>query len=223
MTKKKQPDDHLEIVRHKILDTARALFVQQGYKKTTIRQIVEHSGVLTGSIYHFFQNKEDLFQALVLAMLNECVAIIDERFPGEDPVFKYAVMCLTELKAVEGNAWVRECYYEGYSSKVIFEKMVEHQTLVAERLFAGREPSYTTKDHYRRSLLIKGALRSCVAEFYFSRPGDFSASWHMLMQMILPLYGTGAKQTAAIVGRLEAMESVVDEISRCLIERSRVL
>ena len=41
-------------VRQRILAAAKELFVQQGYKKTTIRQIVEKSGVLTGSIYYFF-------------------------------------------------------------------------------------------------------------------------------------------------------------------------
>ena len=52
-------------VRQRILAAAKELFVQQGYKKTTIRQIVEKSGVLTGSIYYFFKNKEDIFHHAV--------------------------------------------------------------------------------------------------------------------------------------------------------------
>lgn len=45
-------------VRQRILAAAKELFVQQGYKKTTIRQIVEKSGVLTGSIYYFSRIKK---------------------------------------------------------------------------------------------------------------------------------------------------------------------
>ena len=113
MTKKKQPDDHLEIVRHKILDTARALFVQQGYKKTTIRQIVQYSGVLTGSIYYLFRNKEDIFQALILELMKSCIDIIENHCARESAGFKYAALCMVELRAVEANELVRDTFYEG--------------------------------------------------------------------------------------------------------------
>ena len=63
-------------VRQRILAAAKELFVQQGYKKTTIRQIVEKSGVLTGSIYYFFKNKEDIFQSLVMELLGQCTDLI---------------------------------------------------------------------------------------------------------------------------------------------------
>ena len=94
MSKRKEPDSHLELVRHKILETAKALFVKQGYKKTTIRQIVEHSGILTGSIYYLFKNKEDIFQALILELMKSCMDIIEQHFAEESPVFKCAALCM---------------------------------------------------------------------------------------------------------------------------------
>ena len=223
MEKRKQSAEHLREMRSKILTAAKGLFLKQGYKKTTIRQIVERSGVLTGSIYHFFHNKEDLFQALVMALLQECADIIDERFPDENPVFKYAVMMLTELKSVECNAWILEAYYEGYGSKVIFERMVEHLTDVSARMFADSGLGYSHEDYYLRTLLIKGAMRSCVAEFYFVRPVDFQASWHMLMRMILPMYGADEAEVSSIIQRLEEIDPVIDDICRIIIERTRVL
>lgn len=104
MARKKQPEERLELVRHKILDTAKALFVQQRYKKTTIRQIVEHSGILTGSIYYLFKNKEDIFQALILELTRACIDTIEDHFQQETPAFKYAALCVVELKAVAANA-----------------------------------------------------------------------------------------------------------------------
>ena len=44
-----------EETRQKILNTTKKLLRQNGYTKTTIRKIVEESGVLTGSIYYFFK------------------------------------------------------------------------------------------------------------------------------------------------------------------------
>ena len=43
--------EHTKEIRQKVLETAKELLIEQGYKKTTIRGIVERSGVLTGSIY----------------------------------------------------------------------------------------------------------------------------------------------------------------------------
>ena len=45
-------------VRANILNTAKRLFLEQGYKKTTIRQIVQESGITSGSIYNLFDNKD---------------------------------------------------------------------------------------------------------------------------------------------------------------------
>ena len=39
-----------EEVRNKVIAVARRLMVQQGYQKTTIRQIVRETGVASGSI-----------------------------------------------------------------------------------------------------------------------------------------------------------------------------
>ena len=72
-------------VRQRILAAAKELFVQQGYKKTTIRQIVEKSGVLTGSIYYFFKNKEDIFQSLVMELLRQWTISGRSRRPSATP------------------------------------------------------------------------------------------------------------------------------------------
>ena len=95
-------------MRQRILATAKDLFVHQGYKKTTIRQIVEESGVLTGSIYYFFKNKEDIFQSLVLSLFRQCNYLIGEHFHDESPAFRYAALCQVEFEAVRMNELVRE-------------------------------------------------------------------------------------------------------------------
>ena len=43
-------ETHLLEVRRRILNVTKGLLVKYGYKKTTIRLIVQHSGVLIGSI-----------------------------------------------------------------------------------------------------------------------------------------------------------------------------
>ena len=99
----KREENHADRVKYKVLTAAKKLFVRQGYKKTTIRQIVEESGVLTGSIYYLYKNKADIFQALVLSLLRGCVELIDEQYREESPAFKMAAMFMVELKCVEAS------------------------------------------------------------------------------------------------------------------------
>lgn len=207
MNRKYQTERHLENVRRKILESAKELFVQQGYKKTTIRQIVEKSGVLTGSIYYLYKNKEDIFKALVLSLFKQCSNLIDEHFSEESPAFKYAALCTIELRAVEVNELIRESYYEGYTSNVIFEKMVEHMTQLAEQSFADRCPGWSHEDYYIRTLLFKSAMRGCLAEFYFEKQCNAAKCRKMLLRLALSTFQIEGKEIGGILERIEAMDA----------------
>jgi Transcriptional regulator len=54
-----------EQTKKKIADAARALFVQKGYKATSIEDIVKSTGCSAGNIYYHFKNKEGLFLHLI--------------------------------------------------------------------------------------------------------------------------------------------------------------
>lgn len=69
--------EHTKEIRQKVLETAKELLIEQGYKKTTIRGIVGRSGVLTGSIYYFFKNKEMIFADMIATIVHQCIEKID--------------------------------------------------------------------------------------------------------------------------------------------------
>lgn len=64
-------------LRDNILDTALALFSQQGYFNTSINDIRKAANVSTGAIYHHFQNKEALAKSLYESLLIEMDEAID--------------------------------------------------------------------------------------------------------------------------------------------------
>ena len=68
---------HTQEIRQRVLESAKELLIEQGYKKTTIRGIVERSGVLTGSIYYFFKNKEAIFAEMLESIIHQCIEKID--------------------------------------------------------------------------------------------------------------------------------------------------
>ena len=55
--------------RDKVLDTALQLFTRRGYFNTSMRDITRESGVSTGSVYHYFKDKEGVAAALYQQLL----------------------------------------------------------------------------------------------------------------------------------------------------------
>jgi AcrR family transcriptional regulator len=49
-----------------IEDSARKLFLEQGYSATSMRQIAECAGVALGGIYNHFKSKDEIFQELII-------------------------------------------------------------------------------------------------------------------------------------------------------------
>ncbi len=60
-----------EIVVRDILDTARALFKQSGFKKTTMGDIARSLGKAKSSLYYYYPSKEDIFEAVLYAEMDE--------------------------------------------------------------------------------------------------------------------------------------------------------
>jgi len=61
MSRNKHPE---ETVR-KILDVSTRLFLEKGYEKTSMQDIVNALGMSKGAVYHHFKSKEELFEAVV--------------------------------------------------------------------------------------------------------------------------------------------------------------
>lgn len=58
-------EERSERSRALILDAALSLFSHQGFRATSIRDIAAKAAVSTGSVYHHFQDKEELFDTLL--------------------------------------------------------------------------------------------------------------------------------------------------------------
>ena len=51
--------------REIIINAATKVFFKYGFERTSVKMILEEAGVVTGSFYHFFPSKEDLFEAVI--------------------------------------------------------------------------------------------------------------------------------------------------------------
>ena len=65
-----------------ILASARKLFAEKGYDRTTVSEIVQDAGIAQGTFYLYFGGKKDVLVRLA-RLLND--AIRNEVFAGDDP------------------------------------------------------------------------------------------------------------------------------------------
>jgi AcrR family transcriptional regulator len=64
--------------RMQIIEAAHKIFLSQGYKQTTTKQIAEQAGVNESTIYRLFQTKENLFHQAIAHYTSEMLRIDNE-------------------------------------------------------------------------------------------------------------------------------------------------
>jgi AcrR family transcriptional regulator len=64
----KVTQEHLDARRAEILDGARRAFAEHGYEGATVARLEAATGLSRGAIFHYFENKTDLFVELAMEM-----------------------------------------------------------------------------------------------------------------------------------------------------------
>ena len=60
--------------RARLVVLAGELFAQKGYRATTVREIADAAGILSGSLYHHFDSKESIGDEILSSFINEVLA-----------------------------------------------------------------------------------------------------------------------------------------------------
>lgn len=67
----------------KLLQSAKEEFLEKGYMKASLRNICKNAGVTTGALYFFFQDKADLFDALVKETVEGIIQLMQKHYAEE--------------------------------------------------------------------------------------------------------------------------------------------
>ena len=68
---RRKRSEKTEGIRKRILEESVKLFLEQGYEKTTTRQILQRVGILNGSLYNIYRSKEEIFSDIIMIALAE--------------------------------------------------------------------------------------------------------------------------------------------------------
>lgn len=71
-----------ENTRNRIINSAKILFSEQGYQKTTIVDISKQAGLSEAALYEYFQGKEDLLLTIPDLWVSELLRDLDEQLFG---------------------------------------------------------------------------------------------------------------------------------------------
>lgn len=69
---------HHDLGRRQLLDAAEEVFGQKGYHETTLKEVAQRAEFSVGSVYSFFESKDDLFLQIFARRGDELLAEIEE-------------------------------------------------------------------------------------------------------------------------------------------------
>ncbi|MFZ5560527.1 MAG: TetR/AcrR family transcriptional regulator [Pseudomonadota bacterium] len=107
----RQPPSSLEkpradaAVREHILTEAARLFRENGYERTTVRQIADACGLLPGSLHYRYPAKEAILLDMMKGAIEQTIrALIDATGPVADPLQKLRAAMQTHIRVLlSGN------------------------------------------------------------------------------------------------------------------------
>ena len=150
--------------KRKILTVCVRLFLEQGYKNTSVSQIVDEAGVARGSYLNLFPTKDkillDLTETMFGGQFGMARSITDTKLP---PVYAYALETAIQLTLTELNENLREIYIEAYSLPETSEYIYLHTTAELKQIFSANFPDYSDSDFYEMEIGTAGLMRNYMA------------------------------------------------------------
>ena len=156
--------------KRKILTVCVRLFLEQGYKNTSVSQIVDEAGVARGSYLNLFPTKDRILLELTETMFGGqfgvARSIADSKLP---PVYAYAVETAIQLTLTEQNENLREIYIEAYSLPDTSEYIYLHTTAELKQIFGEDFPDNTEMEIGTAGLMRSYMARKCDIHFPLER------------------------------------------------------
>ncbi|OKH79496.1 TetR family transcriptional regulator [Mycobacterium sp. ST-F2] len=88
--------------RDELLQLAAAMFAERGLKATTVRDIADSAGILSGSLYHHFKSKEQMVEEVMRDFLDWLFARYEEIIATEpDPLARFKGLFMASFDAIE--------------------------------------------------------------------------------------------------------------------------
>ena len=150
--------------RAELLDIAATLFAERGLRATTVRDIADAAGILSGSLYHHFDSKESMVDEILRGFLDDLFGKYREIVAsGLDSRATLEALVTTSYEAIDAS----------HSAVAIYQDEVKH--LVANERF-----TYLSELNTEFRDLWMGVLEAGVKDGSFRADIDIELAFRFL-------------------------------------------
>ncbi len=161
--------------KKRILQACVRLFLENGYRQTTMQQILKEAQVSSSSFQNLFRSKDGVLLELVEFMFENQFRMARTVTGAElPPVYIYAVETALQIALTELNENLREIYLEVYTQQRPLAYIQQATAGELYQIFGPYQPGLTAQDFYELEFGSAGLMRGymanpCTAEFTLER------------------------------------------------------
>ena len=206
--------------KNRILSACVKMFIEKGYKETTMLDIIREAGVSAGTFQNIFRTKDGVLTELVNVMFDNQFSTAESIVGGSsDPVLLYSVELAVQMTLAELNENLRQIYVEAYTQPKINEYICQKTSSELYKLFGGIMPQYSESDFYESDIGNAGIMRA-----YMARPCDkyftLERKLEKLLRMTLNSFDIPKDKQNQVVDYVDSldMRSIADGVMQKLFE-----
>ncbi|WP_099040560.1 TetR family transcriptional regulator KstR2 [Mycobacterium neglectum] len=174
--------------RDELLELAAAMFAERGLRATTVRDIADSAGILSGSLYHHFSSKEEMVDEVLRGFLDWLFERYEQIVATEpNPLERLKGLFMASFEAIEDR----------HAQVVIYQDE-------AKRLASQERFSYVEKRNREQRKMWLALLDQGVEEGYFRPDIDVDLVYRFIRDttwVSVRWYQPGGPLTAEEVGR----------------------
>ena len=167
--------------KKRILTVCVKLFLEKGYRKTTLAEIVDKAEVSYSTFQNIFRAKDGVLTELVAFMFSNQFAMARGAAGAElPPVYTYAVETAIQMTLTELNENLREIYIEAYTQREASEYIFQETSRELHQIFGPYLPDLTQRDFYAMEIGSAGIMRG-----YMAHPCDAELTLEKKLRLFL--------------------------------------
>lgn len=196
----------MEETRAQVLRHAVALFMEQGYRETTLEQIAGKIDRTKGAVLRAYPDKEAILYALVTYMFSNQFSKVRSILGDKaDPLLVYGVETALQLHICELSEPLRDLYTAAYTLPTTTDYIYRNTAQELMQIFGKYLPDAAQSDFYELELVSSGVMRGLMArrcDMYFTIEKKIA----LFLRCTLKIYDVPAGEREALICRVLEMD-----------------
>ena len=192
--------------KKRILTVCVRLFLEKGYKRSTLAEIIKKADVSYSTFQNIFRAKDGVLTELAEFMFSNQFAMArDEAGAKLPPVYVYAVETAIQMTLTELNENLREIYIEAYTEKEASEYILRETAKELHGIFGSYLPDATERDFYNMEIGSASIMRG-----YMAHPCDeeltLEKKLRLFLTMSLRAYNVPKEEVEQVIRFVEGLD-----------------